>query len=343
MRTWQRTTAGVAVALVGVVFIGSVIVNDLFSVGPAFERLSDGFRPVMQESTIAALEQDVAGLAAVTEEFQSAAVPLMSEALQATPEEFQALVQEQFADVATGMEQLPGIVESFTGVVATLAAERERFTSADAIPTTSLPATTVPWAMLVAGLLLIALGIAIVALPGRGVAIAAAVVGGLLIVVPLLLSLPSKASAADTMNENLEPVYTQELIEGANQALATVGAMGTQMQEAMLPALGQQLGMSEDELQAFLQENLPATGQALGSMPDALGRFTGVVEAFAQSLDDYRTLTSVAFVPIVWTMILGGAVALAGALWAIVARRSTAAAPLVESTGQPVRTPEPAA
>jgi hypothetical protein len=316
MRTKQRTTAGVIVVLVGAAFLGSVIVNNLFSVGPAFERLSDGFRPVMQEEAIAALEQDLAGLEAVADEFATQAIPLLSQGLQIAPEEFQALMQEQFADVAAGMQALPGIIEQFDGVVATLAAERVRFASADAIPTSSLPATTVPWGLAVAGVAFVALGLAIVALPGRATAFAAAVVGAALVVAPLVMSLPGKASDADTMNEHLQPVYTSELIAGANQALGTVGAMGAQMQETMLPALSSQLGLDEAQLQAFLQENLPATAGALQAMPDAIGRFTGVVQTFDTNLDDFETIESVAFVPIVWTIIAGGAVALVAGLLA---------------------------
>jgi hypothetical protein len=140
------------------------------------------------------------------------------------------------------------------------------------------------------------------------------VVGAALVVAPFAMSLPGKASDADTMNEHLQPVYTPELIAGANEALDTVGAMGSQMQAAMLPALSAQLGLDEAQLQGFLQENLPATAGALVAMPEAMGRFTGVVEAFASNLDDFDTIKAVAFVPIVWTMIGGGAVALLAGL-----------------------------
>jgi hypothetical protein len=325
MGTWQRKTAGAIVALVGVVLIGSILVNDLFSVGPAFERMSDGFRPTMTEETIATLQQDLQGMQASSEEFPTTGVPMFSEALAMTPEGFAGFMQEQFPEVAAGIEQLPAITESFTGVVGTLQAELERFASADAIPTTTLPATTIPWGMLVAGVALVVLGVLIAFLRGRTAPIVAAVVGGMLVVVPLLLSLPTKAANADQMNENLKPVYTQELITGAQQSLAVVGAMGTQMTEEMLPALGAQLGMDEATLQAFLGDNLPATAALIAAMPEAMGRFTELVETFGANLEDYLTLTEVAFVPIVWTLIIGGAIVLAGSLWALfVARRRPA-------------------
>lgn len=315
----QRRVAGIVVALVGVVFLGSVIVNDLFAVGSAFERMSDGFRPVMAPEPIATLEQDLAGLQAVSDEFGTTAVPLISDALGMTAEGFTAFMGEQSPDVATGVQQLPDIVASFEGVVGTLEAELERFADADAIPTSSLPATTVPWGLTIAGVVLLVLGAAIALQPGRGLAIGAVFVGALLIAAPLAMSLLGKASSADTMNENLKPVYTAEMLEGAQQSLAVVGAMGTQMQEAMLPTLGQQLGMDEAQLQAFLEENLPAMAGTMAGMPDAMDRFTATVETFQAHLDDFETLKPVAFTPIVWTMLLGGVVALLAGAWAVIA------------------------
>jgi hypothetical protein len=151
MGTWQRKTAGAIVALVGVVLIGSIIVNDLFSVGPAFERMSDGFRPVMTEEAIATLEQDLQGMQAAGEEFQATGVPMFSDALGMTPEEFTAFMQEQYPDVAAGIEQLPAITEASRAWSARSRPSSSEFASADAIPTTTLPATTIPWGMLVAG------------------------------------------------------------------------------------------------------------------------------------------------------------------------------------------------
>jgi len=99
--------------------------------------------------------------------------------------------------------------------------------------------------------------------------------------------------------------------------------MGTQMQEEMLPALAGQLGMDEAELQAFLGENLPATAAGLQAMPDAMGRFTDVVATFEAHLEDFNTLKSVSFTPIVWTLIVGGLLALLAGGWALLASRDT--------------------
>jgi hypothetical protein len=168
--------------------------------------------------------------------------------------------------------------------------------------------------MLFAGILAIVVGI-LLWVTARTGAVMALVLGALLVVVPLVLSLPQKASDADELNANLQPVYTAALVTQAADAVATLGAMGEAMQTTMIPALAEQMGMTPEELQAFLGENFPVVAGALQSMPDTLMRFQGLVTVFDENLDNYETIKSVSFVPIIWTMIGAGAVIfLAGAL-----------------------------
>jgi hypothetical protein len=321
MHTWQRRTAGAIVAAVGVSFIVTVIVNSLFSVGPAFERMSGGFRPVMKPVPIAQLQTDLKGLSAVSTEFGTKAVPMLSQALKMDPAQFQAFMGQQYPAVAKGIQQLPAITQQFTGVVGTLQAEQARFAKADAIPTSNLPATTVPWGLFAAGVVLLALGLLVAFRPVRLWSWLAAAFGALLIIASLAISLPGKASAADTMNSHLKPVYTAQMLTGAKGALTVVGAMGTEMQTKMLPALGQQLGMDQAQLQGFFQQNLPAMAAGMQTMPQALGRFQNLLRTFDGHLADYNTLQPVSFVPIVWTMIIGGVVALFAGAFGLVARR----------------------
>ena len=117
MQEWHRILAGLVVAAVGATFIVAVIVARLFSVGPAFERMSDGFRPIMKPAPIATLQQDLKGLPAVSNEFQEKGVPMFSQSLRMTPAQLNAFMQQQFPAVATRMQQLPGIATNFQGVV----------------------------------------------------------------------------------------------------------------------------------------------------------------------------------------------------------------------------------
>lgn len=313
--------AGVLIMLVGAGLVAMTVILNLFAVGPAFENLIGDFRPALTQQSIDTAREDIAGLSAVQQEFTTKLAPALSQQLQMTPPEFDAFVTQQFPAVAKGMSALPTVVPTFNGLIDTLDQQRTLFASADAIPTSSLPATTVPWGMLGAGVLVFLVGVAVLAAPKTGGAVAV-VVGLLLLVLPILMSLPQKAADADQLNANLEPVYTQTLVDNATGALGTVGAMGQEMQTAMLPALAEQLKMSPTQLQAFLGSNFPATAQALQSMPGALERFNGLVKVFDDNLANYETLKPVGLARLIWiVMIAGGVVAVLGAVAVATGRR----------------------
>ena len=312
-----RKVAAAVVVVVGIVFIVLILVNNLFAVGPAFEEMIDDFRPVLQEEALAQAQADVDGLAAAGEEFGTQIAPAMAQQLGMTPDEFGAMVQSQYPAVAQGMQALPEITATFTGLIQTLDSQRELFESADAIPTDDLPATTVPWIILVSGLAAIIVGV-LMLLPGRTWAIVAVALGAGLVIVTFALNLPQKAADADELNENLTPIYTQELIDGASASLTVVTAMGQQMQAEMLPDLAAQLGMSQDELNAFMGQNFPATAAAMQTMPETLQRFESFVGVFAMNLDNYETIQPVSITPIIWAMIIGGIIIILMGGWALI-------------------------
>ncbi|MFA5891327.1 MAG: hypothetical protein WDA27_10350 [Actinomycetota bacterium] len=319
----RRISASIVV-LVGLVFIVLTFASNLFTVGPAFEKMTDGFRPVMQTQDLQALQRDVTGLAAAGTEFGTKVVPALADRLNTTPEEFSTLLGQQFPDSATGVAAIPQITVQFNGVTGLLTAEQGRFERADAIPTSSLPATTVPWSLLFVGIVTVGVGLAMFTF--RNAVMAALVLGSIVVVVPLAMSLPSKAQAADTMNDHLRPVYTAELVAGARQSLGIVQAMATDMQTRVFPFLEQQLRIDSVQLQAFLGGNFPALAGALGNLPASSARFQSTVGTFDTQLANYDKIKSTQLVPIVWTAIAGGVVTMLASGWAIGRRREIAPA-----------------
>ncbi len=315
-----RKISGGLVILVGIVFIVVTIANNLFAVGPAFEEMIDDFRPLLLQESLDSARADIAVLDAAGQEFQAAVAPGMAQALGMTPEEFGGMVQSNYPAVAQGMQSLPEITATFSGLIDTLESQQELFASADAIPTDDLPATTVPWIITISGLLAIAAGVMLF-MPGRLWGILAAVLGAALLIATFAMSLPQKAADADELNDQLEQIYTQELIDGATGSLAVVGAMGEEMQTKMLPDLAAQMGMSPDELNAFLGENFPATAAAMQSMPESLPRFEAFVGIFATNLDNYETIQPVSFTPIIWMMVIGGALIVLAGGYCILAKQ----------------------
>jgi hypothetical protein len=313
--------AAVLVMVVGAGLVATTLISNLFAVGPAFENLITDFRPALTQSSIDTAHKDIAGLSAVQQEFSTKLAPALSQQLKMSPEQFNGFVSAKFPAVAAGMGALPTAVPTFNGLINTLDTQRPLFASADAIPTKSLPATTVPWGMLGAGILVFLIGLAMLRSPKAGGA-AALVMGLVLLVLPLALSLPGKAADADQLNANLKPVYTQALVKNASGSLVTIGAMGTQMKTTMLPALATQLKMSPEQLQTFLSSNFPATAQALQTMPASMERFNGLVKVFDNNLSNYETLKPVGLERlIIILMIAGGLVCALGALTLVTSRK----------------------
>jgi hypothetical protein len=283
-------------------------------VGTDFEELITDFRPILEEEALATYQADLAGLGAVGTEFQTALVPGLSLALGMSPDDMRAMLGEQYPAVAQGMAALPQLGEQFGGLIDLLDQQRDNFESADAIPTASFVAQTVPWGFLVIGLIGMALGVLAWLGPFRTASLVTMVLGLLIVLGSFLLSLPGKASDADDLNDALKPAYTTQTVQGAQQGLAMIGAMAEQMSDEMIPALAAQLGLTAQELNTFIASGYPATAQAMATMGDSLARFDALVGVFDANLENYQTLRPVAFTPIIWVFIGGGFVlALAGA------------------------------
>jgi hypothetical protein len=303
---WPHRVAAGLLVLIGAGFLAVTLAANLFHVGPAFDRLTTDFRPVMTQKAIQTDQQDIAALAIANTEIQTKMMPALAQQLGMTPTQFSTMMATQYPAVTAGLAAVPQITPSFSSLVTTLDEQRPYFKAADAIPTTSVPATSVPWSLFAVGLLTAGFGVWVWFRP-RGSAVAVTVVGAALIAVPLILSMPHKASYADTLNDNLKPVYSQQLITQANSSVTTLSAMGTEMQQKMLPDLATQLNMTPEQLNTFMGQNFPATSAALAGLPQSLGRFQNLVTTFDGRLSDYNTLKPVSFVPIVWFMIGGGA------------------------------------
>lgn len=308
------------VLAVGVVVLVVLFANSLFTVGSAFEELTDEFRPFMTEQAIATAQADVAGLGAVSEEFNTRLAPALAEQLQTSPDGLNTFMGTNFPAVAAGVGALPEVVPQFTVIVGLLDDQRPNFESADAIPSSFLPASTVPWIILLIGVGGVVVAILMLGKTKQSWLLAVSF-GAIVVVLSLGLSFLSKSSAADDLNEALQPVYTQELIANSREALGVVGAMGNQMQAEMLPALSQQLGFDEAEMDGFLSQ-FPATAAALDGLEGSLQRFQSMVTAFETQLDNYDTIKNTALYPIALSVLVAGLLMIVCGVWSFMADRN---------------------
>ena len=326
MRKW---VLGIAMALAGAALIALAVIPGLFSVAPKFSDLTANFKPVMTAPALSGLRSDLNEISAAQSQFGTQMVPALATALGTTPTELSASLAQQFPAVSGGLQGVPAITGRFDQVLATLSAERGNFEQAASIPTASISPTSIPWVLLVVGVVLIAGAVVTRRWWRVGLAL---VVGALLVATPLVLSLPGKATAADSMNAQMGPLFTAKTVAGAEQSLATMEAMSTQLQNEMLPALGQMLSLQPAQFDAYLAANFPAVSSGLSALPKSMAQFKALVTAFQSSLADYNDISSTQFTPIVRTILAtGGFVLLVGLLGAVdlTRRRQSGAAALV--------------
>jgi len=310
----QKRIESTVVILIGAGLIALALFTQLFTRAPAFEELTDDFRPVMTNESIATMRADLEGMQAMTTEMRTVMLPDIAAALQMEPEALSTYLGENFPATTRGMEQLPGITDQFMGMSNTLSLQRENFEAADAIPTASLPATVFPWGLAAVGALTMLVGIFMLRTTHAGSYVALAL-GILMIGGAFLMSWPSKTSKADDMNLALRNVMTTEQVVGAQGALVVVSEMGTEMQEQMLPALATDMGMTESEMAAYITGNYPAVGAMFEAMDEVQTRFDGMVGTMSANLDNYDTIKPLSMEPINWFFVAAGVlIAFAGGL-----------------------------
>jgi hypothetical protein len=301
----QKRIESVVVILIGAGLVALALITQLFTRAPAFEEMTDDFRPLMSNASIATMQSDLKGMQAMTTEIQTQMLPDVAAALQMEPEALNTYLAENFPATATGMEQLPGITEEFLGMNAALAAQQENFEAADAIPTKSLPVTVFPWGLAAVGALAMLVGVFMWRTAHIGSYIALAL-GILMVGAAFLMSWPSKTSKADELNLAFRDVMTTQQVEGAQGALTVVSEMGTEMQQELLPGLAAQMGMTDTEMSAYITGNYPAVGAMFESMDAVQARFDGMVGTMSTNIDNYDTIKPLKMEPINWIYLAAG-------------------------------------
>jgi hypothetical protein len=168
----------------------------LFDRAPAGERVTNRFRETMSAQGLHNLSTNFGTMGALVDQFVHETSPQLARELHMTPAEYNAYVGRQFPAVAAGVKGIPPLVAFVTPVAAQLEALHPQFAAVDSMPFLGLPLTTIPWILLAIGAALLGLGVLILRTRGRAPLILAAALGAAMLVLPLALSYPRKASDA---------------------------------------------------------------------------------------------------------------------------------------------------
>jgi hypothetical protein len=138
-------------------------------------------------------------------------------------------------------------------------------------------------------------------------------VGLALVIAPLVLSLPTKASAGERMMNQFQPIMqpssvatTVDYYDNVFTKLRPValafnqntidrfqnyrrGLVGVQKETPlMMAALAQQLGMTPTQFRQFLQQHYPATAQLFQALPQMSTDFSGMVGLMSQNAQVFK-------------------------------------------------------
>ena len=304
----------------------------------AVRRLTDRIRPAMTTQALDELRSDFDTGRAAGLQLIDGALPVLAQRLGETPEQLTASIQSNYPDVADGFGQFPDIATKVDGVLTLFEKDQAAFHAADDIPTTWLPFTIGPWAMVLLGLALIAVG-ALAWRSGRTWAIVAIAVTGLALAIgPLAVAFPHKTTQAAVLVDDLRPLITRPTADAVKGWQAAMEKMTTELQGQLLPDIARQLNTTPAQLTASLQPQFPAVATGLPRLSAVFVDFADKTRRLDASVDDFAQTKQIPYRTLPWLFIVPG-VALARCAGAAVATRSSGRA----ADDAPVATSEPAA
>jgi len=174
------------------------------------------------------------------------------------------------------------------------------------------------------------------------------VIGIALIVMPLAIGLPSKASHGQTMIDQFRPIMQKSAVAEASglydntfsplRSVATGGVAAAGEIPGMMNGLAQGLHMTPAQLQQFLGQNYPAMAQLLGNfpklvpvfkqVPKGLDLYQPLVKTMQNNVTNYAEIDSLpSFRLFTWFFVIPGALlVLIAGVPLLATRRQTAAA-----------------
>jgi hypothetical protein len=330
----MRRASLIVVLVMGIVAVVGTLAINLTGKTAGVDRLTHNLKPAFEPKARAQVQTDAGTVQAMYDQLTTEAVPALAKQLEVEVPDFQQLLADQYPKVAVGLQKLPADLKWFGPVVAGLQTQPENFKKADAIPLSFLPARTVPWLLIVPGLLAaLAAGVAL-ARGGewttRALATGAAC-GAVLIVGALVCNVPGKAKAVDRLTDTFRPAFSDAGVRHSQESIDRIDAMVAEFKTQAVPGLAKALNAPPDAFAAQLAEQFPAVGRGLTESDRIVAEFHGLVDATAANKRNFRLadtipLSSTPTTALVWVFIIPGLILLLpGLVVLLLGRRRVAA------------------
>jgi hypothetical protein len=318
--------AAVLAVVAGVGLIVFTIATSLFSHTAGAQRIIDAFRPAMTREGLASTRADFEIVRDGGVEFITKAEPAFAHSLKLTPAELNAFIDSNFPAVATAVHKIPGYNSYVGSYIGRLERNRTNFEAADSLPLLGLPIDATPWLMAGMGALLALAGLLSLRTGSRGATWAILALGLVLLVVPLIASIPSKATDARDIAHVGRDALTQEKATLAKTGAGQVDALVNEVEGKLVPALAVRLHTTPANLVTQLGQNFPATTRFLAEWKSRLRTKAFAIAAAQQAhVEDFAKADDIPFGALPWILIGPGALLVLTAGLAL-ARRKTSAA-----------------
>lgn len=300
----RRKIASFTAIGLGITLLSLTFGLAMFRRSSSMEHMMGAFRPWMTEQSLSSLQTDVKKFEAAGAEFDGKIMPLFAQMRGTTVGSLKVQLAKDYPAVATVTQGLSSTLPKYERLITTLDKERDHFASADAIPVSSVPATTLPWAMLGVGVAALGIGFAL-RRPGRGAPVAMVVLGSLLLLAPLAMAFPHKAVGADALNATFKKVLDRKVIAEGKGLFKELQPMVAEF-GVILPGLAHDLGMPPQQVQALFDKQFPVFTSAIDTIPQKAPRFERLIADIEGNLNNYDDVKNLQFTPFVWLFLLGG-------------------------------------
>ena len=312
-RPRRHRVAAITLIVLGVYLVAMPFALSLFSRTRDAEALSDRYRDFATEAGLAEFSANTEQVVDGGEQLLDEGLPGFAEDLGMSDAEFAAYVDANYPAVAVYRHRAPEVFGYLTPAVAQTASQAENVSDADDFPVPGVPVTVGPWALIAGGLLLVGAG-AWLLLGGHRVAITLAVVAGIgLVAAPLVLRWPHETDAAEQVAEAARIAFTPAVAEATVSDTYMTDAAVLELNEAMLPEIGRQLGLTRAEMEAKVARELPAASRFLRDWPKELSPAGHELsQSQLQYMDEFHNADATPYRALPWLFIVPGAVGAGG-------------------------------
>ena len=307
----RRVPAVAAIVLGAAMVIGVIGMSGFTKASDGENLIADAEASVSDEGVVR-LRNDVTTVDQASTAVVEQVFPAFARELGISQAEFEQRLRATHAEAAAAfLDQRDAIFASIDKTVSNLEAHQDDYDAADAIPTSFIPLTVMPWFTLAFGLLLIGLGVWAWVQPGRASAAVVALAGAILVTFTLVAQLPSKGAQAEDLLDSLK--IDEEIATKTRTEFETFRA-GTEDLKEVFVEFAQARGQTPEELGETILRDLPIVAEVAEDTA-ALDRIEGEVAFREEHIDEFATVKDVPLEMAAWGLVVvGGILVLAGGL-----------------------------